>query len=137
MQLTKQSRHRKTRGAALVEMAIAMLVLIPLTFGLLEFGWIMYKLSQVNLAARNGVRVAVRPAATTTEVNDAVKAIMDSAGMGDTGYTVVIKGLSDAVGSPVNVHVEVNYSTIELIGLVPTPDFLPGDATMAKEGPST
>lgn len=56
MQRSKLTRHRKvsgkSRGAALVEMAIAMLVLIPLTFGLLEFGWIMYKLSQVNLAAQ-------------------------------------------------------------------------------------
>lgn len=68
-------------------------------------------------------------------MENAVKTLMDTAGMGDTGYSVVIKGLSDPVGSPVNVHVEVNYSTIELIGLVPTPDFLPGDATMAKEGP--
>jgi len=135
MQLSRQSRRRKTRGAALVEMAIALLVLIPLTFGLLEFGWIMYKLSQVNLAARNGVRVAVRPAATTTEVNDAVQAIMDSAGIASDKYTVAITGLSSAVGSPVNVHVEVDYNTIELIGLVPTPDVLPGDATMAKEGP--
>ena len=128
-------RRRGARGAALVEMAIALLVLIPLTFGLLEFGWIMYKLSQVNLAARNGVRVAVRPAATTTEVTDAVDAIMTSAGINKTDYSVAISGLSSAVGSPVNVHVDLDYSKIELIGLVPTPETLPGDATMAKEGP--
>lgn len=129
------ANSNRSRGAALVELAIALLVLIPVTFGLLEYGWIFFKLSQVNQAARHGVRIAVRPAATDAEVRAAVLNIMTGAGM-ETGYTVDIDGLSSPVGDPVTVEVNVDYTTIDLIGYMPTPDFLPGKATMAKEGPS-
>lgn len=136
MRWVDRANRRQSRGAALVEMAIALLVLIPLTFGLLEWGWILFKLAQVNQAARHGARVAVRPAADDAEVNAAVADIMSGAGM-STGYTVAITGISSEVGQPVAVQVDVDYSTIDLIGLVPTPESLTGRAVMAKEGPES
>src|SRR5205814_7116285 len=61
-------RRRIARGrrdaAALVEMAIAMPLLCMLTLGLIEYGWVFLRVSQINQAARHGVRVAVRPDAT-------------------------------------------------------------------------
>ena len=65
----RRSPRATTRGgAALVEMAIVIPVLLLLTLGLIEYGWVFYKVSQLNQAARHGVRTAVRPDATTDNV---------------------------------------------------------------------
>ena len=138
--------NRPRRGAALVEMAIVLPLLILLTFAALEYGWMFFRASQVNQAARHGTRIAVRPQADEQEVTDAVDAVMAGAGLSASGYTVEIRGadgtaltdLGVTVGSPLTVHVAVPYPGISLTGagFVPVPDTLLGQATMAKEGPS-
>jgi Flp pilus assembly protein TadG len=127
--------RRRTRGAAMVEMAMVLPILLALTFGAIEYGWLFFKVAQINLAARQGVRTAVRPAADTTEVNTAIADVMNGAGMGSASYTVTVTDLGVAVGQPVTVQIDVDYSTVRLTGFVPGPSQLHGLATMAKEGP--
>lgn len=123
----------------MVEMALILPLLIMLTFAIVEYGWMFFRASQVNQAARHGARIAVRPAATVTEVNAAVATVMSSAGM-SSGYTVTIApaDLSAAVGDLVSVQVSIGYSSVSLTGggFVPVPQNLTGAVTMAKEGPS-
>ena len=130
---------RGRRGAALVELAIVMPILCLLTLGLMEYGWVFLKVSQVNQAARQGVRTAVRPDATTENVKAAVAAMMLQAGIKSTDYTLTYTDIGVAVGQPVTVHVSVNYNKITLTGtgLVPLPDKIQGRGTMSKEGPPT
>ena len=132
-------RDRSRRGAALVELAIVMPILCLLTLGLMEYGWVFLKVSQLNQAARHGVRTAVRPDATTDNVNAAVAAMMTQAGLKAADYTLTYTNIGVAVGQPITVHVSVNYNKITLTGtgLVPLPDKIQGVGTMSKEGPPT
>ena len=125
------------RGGALVELAIVMPILCLLTLGLMEYGWVFLKVSQVNQAARHGVRTAVRPDATTDNVKNAVAAMMTQAGIKAADYTLTYTNITVGVGQPITVHVSVNYNKITLTGtgLVPLPDKIQGVGTMAKEGP--
>jgi Flp pilus assembly protein TadG len=118
-------------------MAIVMPMLCLLTLGLMEYGWVFLKVSQVNQAARHGVRTAVRPGATTDNVKSAVAAMMLQAGIKSADYTLTYTDINVAVGQPVTVHVSVTYNKITLTGtgLVPLPDKIQGVGTMSKEGP--
>jgi Flp pilus assembly protein TadG len=137
--LMKQRIKRNMRGrsgAALVELAIALPILLLLTLGLIEYGWIFLCVSKINMAARQGVRVAVRPGATETQLNSNVSSMMNEAGMGSSGYVLTHTSLTVEVGQPVTVQINVNYGPLSLTGtsLVPLPTQLQGRATMAKEG---
>jgi Flp pilus assembly protein TadG len=135
----KQSHgiHKGRSGAALVELAIALPILL-LTLGLIEYGWVFLRVSQINQAARQGVRAAVRPGATEQQVTSNVSSLMSQAGLGNSGYVLTHTDLGVAVGEPVTVQINVNYGPLSLTGtsLVPLPTQLQGRATMAKEGPS-
>jgi Flp pilus assembly protein TadG len=142
---TRRLRTNAARGSArggrdasaLVEMAIAMPLLCLLTLGLIEYGWVFLRVSQINMAARHGVRVAVRPDATEQNVTDAVAMMMNSSGMKDSGYTMTHTNLAVGVGEAVTVHISVDYKKLTLTNtsLVPLPGAIQGRGTMAKEGP--
>ncbi|MBJ6725733.1 TadE/TadG family type IV pilus assembly protein [Geomesophilobacter sediminis] len=54
---------RGEKGSALVEMAISITLLLLILFGTIEFGRVMYMRNTLNLAAREGARLAsVTPA---------------------------------------------------------------------------
>ena len=126
-------------GAALVELAIALPILLLLTLGLIEYGWVFLRVSQINQAARQGVRVAVRPDATEDSITSNVSSMMTQAGLGNSGYQLTHTDINVAVGQPVTVQISVDYGPLSLTGtsLVPLPTQLQGRATMAKEGPPT
>ena len=118
-------------------MALVLPILLLLTFAVIEYGWLTFRASQVNQAARHGARIAVRPAATAEEVEDAVATIMDGAGLTDYTLTITPEDPDTEVGDPVTVVVSVDYGPISLTGaaFVPTPETIVGNVTMAKEGP--
>ena len=134
-----RSQHRK--GLALIETAIVLPVLLLLSFGVLEYGWMFTKSGQITNAARHGARVGARADATSADVRASVASMMSRAGLGDSGYTVTISPPDvDALepGAALAVRVQVApYSTIGLTGfpLVPVPNSLGTEAVMAKEGP--
>ena len=132
--------RRTERGAALVELAIVLTLVMILTFGVMEYGWMFYQMQQVTAAAREGARDAVVPDATTGDVQATVDGLMASLGLGGSGYTVDISPLNIEEldpGEPVTVTVVVPYANIELLGMswFPTPATLTSRVTMAKEGP--
>ena len=134
MSMTTNKRVR-SRGAAMVEMAIVLPLLLIITLGIIEYGWMFYKISQVNMAARAGVRVAVRPDATDANVAVAVAAMMKDCGMKD--YALTHSDIHVAVATPVTVSVSVDFSKLSLTGtsLIPVPSKIAGKGTMSKEGP--
>ena len=144
--LTRPQQQR--RGAALVEMAIVMIVLFLLTFGIIEYGWLFQKLGHVTNAARQGARVAARPNATVTSVNAAVNAAMALGDIPSASYTIAITSNDVAVsnlstvtpGQPVEVEVTVQYSDpVTGIGInvpiIPVPAQIHSKMIMVKEGP--
>ena len=134
-------RTMKARtGLATVEAAIVFPLLVLLTMGLIEYGWMFLKAQQTTHAARRGARVAVRADGTNEEVQAAISSLMESAGMGSSGYVVSITpGDVSAIPATetVTVQVSVPYTNVTLAGtpIVPVPSTLNASVTMAKEGP--
>jgi Flp pilus assembly protein TadG len=58
MCLTRASRRKKRRGAALVEYAVSLPLLVALAFGCVDFGRCLYRYIAVTNAARAGAAVA-------------------------------------------------------------------------------
>ena len=54
----RYNHYKKSKGQALVELALALALLIPLIFGVFEFGRAMYIKNTLLNAAREGVRQA-------------------------------------------------------------------------------
>jgi Flp pilus assembly protein TadG len=128
----------RRRGAAMVEMALILPILVALTFGILEYGWMFYRVAQINLASRHGVRTAVRPAADQAEVETAIAGVMNDAGWATDEYDAIVSDVTVDVGAAVTVTVNVDYDEhVGLTGLpfLPVPTTVSGTATMAKEGP--
>jgi Flp pilus assembly protein TadG len=133
-------RLRTRRGGALIEMALVLPLLVLLTFGVAEYGWMFLKSNEVADAARRGARVASLPSATYDSVVTAVKTQISNSGIDPTAcdVTVTPQNVSGAAaGSPISVRVSVHYAAIGLTGLplLPVPDNLVSSVTMAKEGP--
>lgn len=132
-------RTRRTRGTATVEMAIVLPLLLVLTFGLIEYGWMLLKMQQVTGACRHGARIAILPDASNAGVLAAVDEEMATAGMGE-GFTVTFSPADVSTawpGEPVTVAVSVSYEGNVSLGmpLIPVPGALSTTTTMAKEGP--
>jgi len=130
---------KNRRGLATVEMALVLPLLLMLTMGAIQFGWLFLKAQQITNAARMGARTAVLPDATDTGVRANILALMTAGGMGASGYSVTFTPTditSLNVGDFLTVRVTVPCAKINIIGtaLLPAPANLIGEVTMAKEG---
>ena len=130
-------KFREQQGLALIETALVMLLLIILTFGVMEYSWMFFRIQQVTNCARAGARQAVLPDSTPADVQSAIDTL--AAGFGLTGHSQTttpgdIVNLNS--GDLIRVTVEVPYTNIELLGmsLFPVPATIRSSATMAKEG---
>lgn len=66
-----QRGHSRRSGQAIVEMAVSLLVLLPIMMGILEFGWLLKNVNQLNNSAREGARAAA-VGKTTSEITTRV-----------------------------------------------------------------
>lgn len=128
------------RGAAMVEMALTISLLLLLTLGLIEYGWLFLRQHQTARAARRGARVAILPFATNDKVLTAIAAEMERAGIIDSGYSVTLSPADVSLPYPseiISVEVSVPYQNVALTQapLVPVPTNLHASVSMAKEGP--
>lgn len=128
------------RGVALIEFAISLPLLVLLTFGAIEYGWMFLKMQEVTNAARAGSRLAVLPDTTSAEVNTSVGTYLAAAGMGAVAYAITTTPaeVSAAIpGEVVTVTVAVPYGEVDILGMsiFPTPANLTAAVSMAKEGP--
>jgi Flp pilus assembly protein TadG len=132
--------NRGRRGSVSVEMALLLPLVMLLTTGLVEYGWMFLKVQQINSAARNGARLASLPDAVNAVVLDAVAGELHRNGLGGSGYTVTLAPSDVSApmsGEPVSVTVTVAYHNVALTGIrfLPTPSVLSATVTMSKEGP--
>ena len=140
--MVKTQKKIRYRGAAVIEAALVFPLLVMLTFGVIEYGWLFLKAQQITNAARHGARVAIRADATNPDVLNAISGLMTQAGMAevDTGYLVTILPgdiSSLSVGDALEVQVTVPAGNVAIINipLLPKPENLGALVTMAKEGP--
>lgn len=115
---------RRSRGQALVEMALVLPLLLVLLAGVLEFGWTYYQLYHLNNATRLAARVGAGQAVGD---NDAIVTAVDrSRGPVTLSATPTVAVSTPAleavattnrtVGNYLTVYVRTNYSS--LTGLV-------------------
>jgi len=134
------NRLRNERGLALVETAIVILLLLFITFAMMEFGWLFHRIQQINNGAREGARIAVLPDRTAADAIAAVDGLMSDFGIAGAEVTVDPADTSELEsGDLITVTVEVPVSNVMLTGLFLNAGFL-GDnlstsATMARESP--
>jgi len=130
---------KEKSGLATVETSLVLTLLILLTFGIMEYGWMFFRVQQVTNAARIGARAAVLADSTNASAQARIDSTMGDWGMGSSGYTVTFSDDTTALdtGRLLSVAVSVYYENIDLLGmsLIPTPSVLQSSATMAKEGP--
>jgi len=134
------NNDRKRRGVEILEVALTLPILILLTFGLIEYGWLFLNAERMSDAARQGARVAILPSGTNTLALAAITNQMQLAGLGNSGYTVTFSPgdvYTPVPGSTITVAISLPYANIGIVGipLVPVPTTLNASVSMAKEGP--
>ena len=107
-----QTDTSSIRGAAVVELAVVLPLLLTLVFGIIEFGWLFMVRETLTNASREGCRVAVLQGSTQQNVRDQVAASMAGAGL--TNYTVEIT--DSTPGNPTEkVVVKIPYAQVSLL----------------------
>jgi len=125
----------RARGAAVVEFAVVLPLLLTILFGIIEYGWVFMVRQTLQTAAREGARIAVLSTSTSpyTSVLTRVADVMEPTGL--TGYSVNMTHAT--VADPVEtITVTVPYSQVSLMGgFFGTHAYdLGGSCSMRKEG---
>ncbi len=150
--LKKESR----RGAATVEMAIVLPLLLMLTLGAIRYGWLFLKAQEITNATRMGARIAVLPDATVARVQSFIDTLFAPGAANITGATVtfteavldidgnitgwVPSTLDAEVGVPIKVKITVPHENVDIMPvpfvseLEPAGWCLGAEVAMAKEG---
>jgi len=135
---SRRRSARTRRGLSTVEFAIILPVIVLLTFGVVEYGWMFLKMQEITNAARQGARVAARADVTMPEITAAVDSAMAISGFETGQYTIVFENGNPVTIDPgeiFSISVRVNYPTISLgMPLIPTPPNLSATLMMVKEG---
>lgn len=132
---TVRRGHERARGAAVVEFAVVLPLLLTILFGIIEYGWVFMVRQTLQTAAREGCRLAVLQTTTSpyTNVLDRVSQVMEPTGL--TTYTVTMTHATS--GNPIEtVEVEIPYNDVSLMGgFFGTHNYdLGGSCSMRKEG---
>ena len=118
--------HRLTHphgrpGAAVVEFAVVLPLLLATVFGIIEFGRMMMVQQVLTSAAREGTRIGVLPGATSDDVAAQVEASL--VGTGLTGVQVDLDPEDPGEASaddPITVTLTVSYENVSwLVGFLP------------------
>ncbi len=136
---------RDRRGAAVLELAITMGLLLSLSFGMIEFGYCYYCKNMLVGAAREGARVAIVDGSTSSTVSTNVANALASMKWPSSYYSIAITDTSNnpinlssvAVGTQVEVTVSANWGTIgqgfRPLGLISSGKTISGSVVMRKE----
>ncbi len=133
MNWQEKQTDNSVRGAAAVELAVVLPLLLTLVFGIIEFGWVFMVRETLTNSSREGARVAVLQGSTEQDIRDRVAASMNPTGL--STYTVQISRSSP--GNPnETVQVLIPFADVSLLGgyFGPTNFNLGATTVMRKEG---
>lgn len=106
-------RHRRRRGAAVLEMAFIAPIFFMLIVGIIEFGRMLMVQQVVTNASREGARRAVIETSTVQEVKALVQTYMTNASISGATVTVDPPDLNTPnSGDTVTVTVSVPYNSV-------------------------
>ena len=129
-------RSKKRRGAAVVEFAVVLPLLLTILFGIIEYGWVFMIRQTLQTAAREGCRVAILSTSVSPYANvDArIATVMAPTGLTNSTYSVVMTHATLADPTE-TITVGVPYSAVSLVGgFFGIADYtLQGSCNMRKE----
>ncbi len=133
--LRRGHRTERARGAAVVEFAVVLPLLLTILFGIIEYGWVFMVRQALQTAAREGTRIAILQTSEEpyTAVLNRISEVMEPTGL--TTYTVSMTHATAA--DPVEtVNVTIPYDDVSLMGgFFGTHSYdLGGACSMRKEG---
>jgi hypothetical protein len=131
--LTRSSKAgRRERGAAIVEFAVVLPLLLTILFGIIEYGWVFFIRQTLQNSAREGCRLLVLQTSVEPYANVYARVADVMQPTGVTGYQTTLS----RDGCEESVAVSVPYTDISLLGgFFGTEDYdLTGTCTMRKEG---
>lgn len=103
-------KRKKERGAALIESAITIPIILLISVGIFEFGRAFQTWQVLTNAAREGARVSIIAGRTNADVENAVRKYLEVGGLDlHNSATVVIKRENVTVGTTDASRIEVNY----------------------------
>ena len=119
MNSSRSARRARQRGNAMVEFGLAMALLIPIMFGVFQFGYGFYHYNRLVGAVREGARYAslrTYDSASTTPSNGYLTAVKNTVVYGSPsgGTTPVVPGLSTGA---VNVSVTMPAGVPDMIAV--------------------
>jgi Flp pilus assembly protein TadG len=117
--MRKQTIRRSESGASAVEFALLLPLLMMVLFGIIEFGFALYRQAILTNASREGARLGIVqsiPAITNAQIDAAIDNYLTSAGIppGNVARTIVAGGVT---GTPVQVTLTLPYTFSVLPGL--------------------
>ena len=125
----------RARGAAVVEFAVVLPLLLTILFGIIEYGWVFMVRQTLQTAAREGCRQSVLQTSTEPYANVLSRVAEVMAPTGLSSYEVTMTHATGA--SPIEtVSVTVPYKDVSLMGgFFGTKAYdLGGTCSMRKEG---
>jgi Flp pilus assembly protein TadG len=129
-------RGRRSRGVALAETAVVLVLLCMVTLGALQYGWFFYCLHTATNAARYGARLAVVPGATDVAVEASIRQLLQKT-FKDASDAQVDVSFPDAstVQASIFISRDAKKPVVRLLplSLWPVPD-CKATVIMAKEG---
>lgn len=124
----KRRLGRKTgedRGAAVVEFALVLPLLMLMVFGTIQFGLLFNRQQALHAAAREGARVAAIPSSTQTEIVARATSALDGIPLAGTPTIAVVPNVAKPCDARLGESVIVTVS-------VPTSIEIPLWGTTAK-----
>lgn len=111
----------REHGAAAVEFALLLPLLVLLLFGIVEFGLALHRHQVLATASREGARAGIRqtvPRPTVGEIERAARNVLTQAGVAGA-VVVAVTGAGGASGTDLSVMVETPYQFFVLPNTVP------------------
>jgi Flp pilus assembly protein TadG len=132
-----RNRLKSQRGAALLETAITIPVVLLISVGIFEFGRAFQTWQVLTNAAREGARIAVLPATTDEQVRALVRSYMEAGGLplaNDAGVDVAVEravALGPNNASRITITYPFSFMMLNPVIRLVTPDSTTGDAPVA------
>jgi Flp pilus assembly protein TadG len=120
-QKTRQFK-KSERGSAAVEFALLLPVLATLTFGMIDFGRMLWFQEVLVNATRDGARQGTlfNSGNGQGEIQGFVAQALANGGVGSTGLNVTVNGLGTGQGNPLTVTSSIPWQFMVIDGLIPS-----------------
>lgn len=128
-------RTTRERGAALVEFAILMPLLLLLILGIIEFGWLFGQFNDVRHAAREGARYAAVDGGSAADIAQRVCDTTEGFAAGFDSIDVVLVDGGGERGDMASITVTADIGSLTNVPLISvfTPDSLTSDVDFRLE----